>query len=148
MEKSEIKIIWYMSWFKGTFKISFKMISSLIWKGSQSNKTRGWSRSQKRDCYVFKVLYPFTLLVTYILFKQSLNLQYRYRGRTFLFVCFGGDFSLWFCFCCLFVFVFFFWCFFVVAKMWRVKTSYIQAMTTYIPSQKGITYFHTIYDRE
>lgn len=148
MEKSEIKIIWYMSWFKGTFKISFKMISSLIWKGSQSNKTRGWSWSQKRDCYVFKVLYPFTLLVTIILFIQSLNLQYRYRGRTFLFVCFWGIFLFGFVFVvCLFLF-FFFWCFFVVAKMWRVKTSYIQALTTYIPWYKGVTFFHTIYDRE
>lgn len=148
MEKGEIKIIWYMSWFKGTFKISFKMISSLIWKGSQSNKTRGWSRSQKRDCYVFKVLYPFTLLVTYILFKQSLNLQYRYRGRTFLFVCFGGIFLFGFV-VCLFL-VFFFWWFFGVffAKMWRIKTSYIQAMTTHIPWYKGVTFFHTIYDRE
>lgn len=112
MEKSEIKIIWYMSWFKGTFKISFKMISSLIWKGSQSNKTRGRSWSQKRDCYVFKALYPFTLLVTYILFKQSLNLQYRYRGKTFLFVCFGGIFLFGFVllFVCLFFFLLVFFC--------------------------------------
>lgn len=112
MEKSEIKIIWYMSWFKGTFKISLKKISPLIWKGSQSNKTRGWSWSQKRDCYVFKVLYPFTLLVTYILFKQSLNLQYRYRGKTFLFVCFGGIFLFGFVllFVCLFFFLLVFFC--------------------------------------
>lgn len=146
MEKSEIKIIWYMSWFKGTFKISFKMISSLIWKGSQSNKTRGWSRSQKRDCYVFKVLYPFTLLVTYILFKQSLNLKYRYRGRTFLFVCFGGIFLFGFVllFVCL---VFFFWCFFC-KNVTRKNYLYLSYDNIYIPSQKGITYFHTIYDRE
>lgn len=129
MEKSEIKIIWYMSWFKGTFKISLKKISPLIWKGPQSNKTRGWSWSQKRDCYVFKVLYPFTLLVTYILFKQSLNLQYRYRGRTFLFVCFGGIFLFGFVVC---LFCFFSFGVFFFAKMWRVKTSYIQAMTTFI----------------
>lgn len=137
-----------MSWFKGTFKISFKMISSLIWKGSQSNKTRGWSRSQKRDCYVFKVLYPFTLLVTYILFKQSLYLQYRYRGRTFLFVCFGGFFSLvlfllFVCFC-FFLLVFFCCC----KKVTRKNFLYSSYDYIYIPSQKGITYFHTIYDRE
>lgn len=138
-----------MSWFKGTFKISFKMISSLIWKGSQSNKTRGWSWSQKRDCYVFKVLYPFTLLVTYILFIQSLNLQYRYRGRTFLFVCFWGIFLFGFVFVvCLFLF-FFFWCFFCCCKnVTRKNFLYSSYDYIYIPSQKGITYFHTIYDRE
>lgn len=146
MEKSEIKIIWYMSWFKGTFKISFKMISSLIWKGSQSNKTRGWSRSQKRDCYVFKVLYPFTLLVTYILFIQSLDLQYRYRGRTFLFVCFGGIFLFGFVVC---LFVFFLLVFFCCCKnVTRKNFLYSSYDYIYIPSQKGITYFHTIYDRE
>lgn len=148
MEKSEIKIIWYMSWFKGTFKISFKTISPLIWKGSQSNKTRGWSWSQKRDCYVFKVLYPFTLLVTYILFKQSLNLQYRYRGKTFLFVCFRGIFLFGFVllFVCLFFFLLVFFC--CCKNVTRKNFLYSIYDNIYIPSQKGITYFHTIYDRE
>lgn len=138
-----------MSWFKGTFKISLKMISPLIWKGSQSNKTRGWSWSQKRDCYVFKVLYPFTLLVTYILFIQSLNLQYRYRGRTFLFVCFWGIFLFGFVFVvCLFLF-FSFGVFFCCCKnVTRKNFLYSSYDYIYIPSQKGITYFHTIYDRE
>lgn len=135
-----------MSWFKGTFKISLKKISPLIWKGSQSNKTRGWSWSQKRDCYVFKVLYPYTLLVTYILFIQSLNLQYRYRGRTFLFVCFWGIFLFGFVFVvCLFgFFLLVFFCKNVTRKNYLYSIyDYI-----YIPSQKGITHFHTIYDRE
>lgn len=138
-----------MSWFKGTFKISFKMISSLIWKGSQSNKTRGWSRSQKRDCYVFKVLYPYTLLVTYILFIQSLNLQYRYRGRTFLFVCFWGIFLFGFVFVvCLFLFFFLLVFFCCCKNVTRKNFLYLSYDNIYIPSQKGITYFHTIYDRE
>lgn len=132
MEKSEIKIIWYMSWFKGTFKISLKKISPLIWKGSQSNKTRGWSWSQKRDCYVFKA---YTLLLyswhTYCLYKVFTFSTDTEEERFCLFV-FGGFFSLvlfllFVCFC-----FFSFGVFFVVAKMWRVKTSYIQAMTTYI----------------
>lgn len=128
MEKSEIKIIWYMSWFKGTFKISFKMISSLIWKGSQSNKTRGWSWSQKRDCYVMSSR-CYTLLLyswhTYCL-NKFLTFSTDTEEEHFCLFVLGG-FSLWFC--CLFVF-FFFWCFF--AKMWRVKTTYIRAMTTFI----------------
>lgn len=140
-----------MSWFKGTFKISLKKISPLIWKGSQSNKTRGWSRSQKRDCYVFKA---YTLLLyswhTYCLYKV-LTFSTDTEEEHFCLFVLGGFFLFGFVFVvCLFLF-FFFWCFFVVAKMWRVKTSYIQAMSIdniYIPSQKGITYFHTIYDRE
>lgn len=129
MEKSEIKIIWYMSWFKGTFKISFKMISSLIWKGSQSNKTRGWSRSQKRDCYVFKV---YTLLLyswhTYCL-NKVLTFSTDTEEEHFCLFVLGGFFSL-VLFCCLFVWFFSFGVFF--AKMWRVKTTYIRAITTYI----------------
>lgn len=137
-----------MSWFKGTFKISLKKISPLIWKGSQSNKTRGWSWSQKRDCYVFKA---YTLLLyswhTYCLYKVFTFSTDTEEERFCLFV-FGGFFSLvlfllFVCFC-----FFSFGVFFVVAKMWRVKTSYIQAMTTYIPWYKGVTFFHTIYDRE
>lgn len=148
MEKSEIKIIWYMSWFKGTFKISFKMISSLIWKGSQSNKTRGWSRSQKRDCYVFKA---YTLLLyswhTYCLYKVFTFSTDTEEERFCLFV-FGGFFSLvlfllFVCFC-FFLLVFFCCC----KNVTRKNFLYSSYDYIYIPSQKGITYFHTIYDRE
>lgn len=134
-----------MSWFKGTFKISLKKISPLIWKGSQSNKTRGWSRSQKRDCYVFKV---YTLLLyswhTYCL-NKVLTFSTDTEEEHFCLFVLGGFFSLVLLFVC---FVFFLLVFFFCKNVTRKNYLYPSYNNIYIPSQKEITYFHTIYDRE